>query len=383
MRNRLFLCSTLAACFFVSYAHTLVWAQAPIRPGQPYAEATKCADPNVLFCEDFDYPSNLECNTSGVIPSIRWTNPGNVQQTNAGTYCYGLQINPAGNYPPQPAGSPAGGYVWTANWDPQKGPQGSGATLALLRMPGQNYANGTPPATDLYFRFQVYWTPNYAWPGDPRGDKYNWGVAWPIVDNKILYIFPPEGIASPTDASYDAGLHTQSGIYDPVQNARFADALAVRVGDASDGYKHFPMDSDALTNPRHMEYGPFQSLTLRNPDDQPIFGRIFRFNTDKWYTIEMRYKLSSAPGRKDGIVEVWIDGTKIYSANDLATCGGGLGGCEGIGAINVLAYHNVADNTTWNGQQVVDNLIVSRSYIGPGAFTKSPPAPPTNLAITR
>ena len=129
--------------------------------------------------------------------------------------------------------------------------------------------------------------------------------------------------------------------------------------------------------PNHYEYAPYQSLTLRNPGDTPILGRIFRFDTNRWYTLEYRYKLSSSAGTNDGIVEVWVDGSKVYSANDLITCGDGLGDCSGIGAINVDAYHNSNDPTVWNGQQIIDNLIISRSYIGV-PFT-SPPTTTLNL----
>lgn len=231
-------------------------------------------------------------------------------------------------------------------------------------------------------RFQLYWTSNYAWPGDPKTDKY--GYRSTCIDNKILFIFPPEGLGSPASASYDAGPLTACGVWDNINNARFADALVFRVGDAGDNYKSFPMDSDATNNPQHMEYAPFQSLTLRSPNDTPIFGKIFRFNVDQWYTLEFRYNLSSS-GEKNGTVEAWINGTKIYSASDLATCtnAGQYGDCSGLGALIITAYHNSMDTTAWNGQQVIDNLIISASYIGPpdGSTNPSLIAPPGNLHI--
>jgi hypothetical protein len=122
---------------------------------------------------------------------------------------------------------------------------------------------------------------------------------------------------------------------------------------------------------------------LRNPNDRPLPGRIFRFNTNRWYTIELHYKLGDAPGVLNGTVEVWIDGIRIYSGSDLATLGFGLGESDpGLGAIFIGAYLHAADNTVWDGQLVVDNFVVSRSYIGPpvgGGTTPPPPdtAPPT------
>ena len=336
---------------------------APLRAGQPYAEATKCANPNVIFCEDFNYSQNFSCTGSYPFNDM-WLNPGLAVQSMSFNYgCDGRRINLATTYPAKPDGAKPSGTqpdsVWAANWDPTKGAQSNGATWGHMRLSGQNYANGTAPAKELYFRFQAYWTPNYTWPGDPKVDKYGYGV-YPCYDNKILYLFSPEGAGSPTDAGYDAGFATGCGTYEPSQNARFADALQVKFGNGSG--PSFPMDSFSNT---HMEYAPFQSLTLRDPHDQPIFGRIFRFDTNRWYTLELRYKLSSSPGVKDGVIEVWIDGNKIYSANDLATCASGLGNCNEIGSIFLGDYHNGSDPTVWNGQQVIDNLIVSRSYIGP------------------
>ncbi|MFB3819286.1 MAG: LamG-like jellyroll fold domain-containing protein [Candidatus Methylomirabilales bacterium] len=356
-------------------------AQAPLRAGQPYAEAALCARPDVLFCEDFDYPENFIY--TGVIENYNstWRNPG--LTTGTFGYVYGLEgrrIALATAYPAQPAGSPAGGSVWVANWDATKGATGNGATWGRLREAGRNYANGAPPAKEVHIRFQYYVTPDYAWPGDPRSDTYAFGSSSYPVDNKILYLFPPEGVENPTGAAYDAGLFT-TVVYDPTTNSRFTDALAVRYGDASDNYKHFPMDWDAAYNPSHMEYGPFQSLALRNPGDTPRLGRIFRLDTNRWYTIELRYKLGSGPGVRDGAVEVWIDGSKVYSAFDLATCGGGLGDCSGIGALYLGAYHNGADTTRWDGQQVVDNLVIATSYIGPPGGAASP-SPPTTAALT-
>ncbi len=374
-------------CFLLFSSRS--YAAAPQRSGQPYAESICSTDQNVIFCEDFNYPQNLSYTTQFSIDYSDWINPGFVGGVSRNqVYGFGRQINPVGSYPAQPAGSPSGGYVWAANWDATKGIIGNGNSNGKLRLPGGSYVNGLSPATDFYIRFQVYWTSNWAWPGDPKTDKYNHS-AYPCVDNKIFFIYPPEGLDQPTNASYDAGPLTGCGAaYDPINNARFADALTFRVGTSSDNYKSFPMDVDAGNNPQHMEYAPYQSLTLRDPNDQPILGRVFRFNTNRWYSLEFRYKLSSS-GQKNGTIEAWIDGTKIYSASDLETCAISqpYGDCTGLGAFILVAYHNSQDVTKWNGQQVIDNLIISRSYIGPpavggGGSVATPPAGPSGLSIT-
>ena len=339
---------------------------APLRSGQPYAEATKCADPNVIFCEDFNYPADFFCASFIGNNDTRWINPGWAKEVTDYSHCQGRQINPVTNYLAQPAGSPSGGYVWASNWDSTLGTVGTGASQGQLRLPGGNYVNGSAPAQDFYVRFQVYWTPNWVWPGDPKLDKYDYGSN-PCIDNKIFFIYPAEGLDSPASASYDAGPFTSCGAYDPTDNARFADALTFRVGSSDDNYKFFPLCAVCSSSPKHYEYGPFQSLTLHNPNDQPIFGKIFRFNTGRWYTLEFHYKLSTS-GLQNGTVEGWVDGMKIYSANDLETCTNtAYGDCSGLGALILMAYHNSSDPTSWNGQQVFDNLIISRAYIGPPA----------------
>jgi hypothetical protein len=357
-------------------------AAAPARSGQPYAESICNTDPNILFCEDFNYPQNFVCTLPVGLLNHRWINPGWAQESTDFVYCGGRQINPSTNYPAKPqgamAGSAGGDYVWTANWDPTKGTVGSSASYGKLRLPGGNYVNGLSPATDIYIRFQIYFTSNWAWPGDPKTDKYAFSSG-NCIDNKFLFIYPPEGLDQPTNASYDAGPYTNCMTYDPVNNAKFGDALAFRVGTNSDNYKQFPLCTVCSSHPAHNEYAPYQSLTFRNPHDQTIFGRVFRFDTNRWYSLEFRYKFGSSSGAQDGTIEAWIDGTKIYSGNDLETCTASppYGDCSGVGAMILMAYHNAMDPTAWNGQQVIDNLIVSKSYIGPPGGAVTPPASPT------
>jgi hypothetical protein len=381
---------------FGSLVGGLAWAQAPLRANQPYAEAAKCADPNVIFCEDFNYPGNFSfVPTAGTsYGTATWINPASVLQSSDFTYgAEGRRINPASSYSAKPGGNLASGnqtdHVWVANWDSTKGSVGNATSWAILRNAGGNYVNGQAPLTDFYIRFQFYVTQNYVFPGEPKPDPYNFGTPWPVVDNKILFFYPVGGQTSPTGASYDAGfVNTMS--YVGSQNARYTDSLLVRVGNASDNYKMFPNCWYCSSNPTHTEY-TFQNPTvLSNPHDTPVAwngssGKLFRFDRNKWYTLEMRYKLSNPSGAKNGVVEVWVDGTKIYSASDLETCAQAeVGDCSGLGAIDIVAYHNGADKTVWNGQQVIDNLIVSRSYIGPpdgGSVAVNPPATPGGLVV--
>ena len=362
-----------SCCFLLCVGTCLtLFGRAPQRSGQPYAEKRLCVDNlDVIFCEDFDYPENFNCTLPVGNGNHRWRNAGWAEEVSDYVWCGGRQINPATDYPQSP-GLPHEGHVWVANWDPSKGDQGDGASWGkLLRDGGATYANGSPRARDLYVRMQIYWTPDYAWPGDPKTQVYGFSSG-DCIDNKILFLYPSEGIANPTNASFDAGPFTACGVYDAANNAAFADALAFRVGDVSDNYKSAPLCGHCQSIDQFESYGPFESLALRNPSQKPTLGRVFRFNTGRWYTFEFRYKLSDA-GQPNGLIEAWIDGTKIYHLANLPTCGSGLGDCSGIGALYLGAYHNGIDPTTWDGQQVVDNLVISRAYIGPPNEVVDPP----------
>ena len=389
MYKPIFLLSLAAVSWFNFGLASDAQAAAPSRVNQPYAESKCNTDPNIIFCEDFNDPSNFSfVQTCGAgCGTAVWNNPGLTKTTFDFSYgTGGRQINPATDYPPKPSGAmPSGGqldHVWVGNWDPTKGVQSNGATWGRLRESGGNYVNGTTPATDFYLRFQFYVTPNYAWPGDPKTDKYNYGAANP-VDNKIVFIYPPEGTGNPTGASYDAGLYTNSSVWDPNNNARFSDAIAIRYGTAQD-FQYLPMCPGCSNFPNYYEYAPFQSLILRNPNDSKLLGRVFRLNTGRWYTFELHYKLSST-NQPNGKIELWVDGSLIYSQNNVTTCGSAESGdCSGLGGIFVGAYHNGIDKTVWNGQQIIDNLIVSRAYIGPpggGGGDTTPPAAPSGLIV--
>ncbi len=365
---------------------------------QPYAEATLCATGAVILCEDFNYPQDITYDGVGQHNCCHFYNPGVAVDAYGFKQWASLFIKPLTDYSTNKTGGsmPSGSQpdnVWVGNWDASKGPQGGGNLWATVRQPGQNYLSGHTPAQarDIYYRFQIYFTPNFQWPGDPKLDTYNYSGKVQCYDTKILYIYPPGSEYNPTGAHYDAGAHTQCGVYDATTNTRFADALAFRYGNVSGNYKFFPLCANCAPYNNYQNYGPFQSLTLRNPHDQPLFKRAFRFDTGKWYTLEFRYRISSTDNVADGAIEAWIDGTKIYSELNLETCGSGsVGKCDPLGELYLGAYHNGNDgppsNNPWNGQMVIDNLVISTAYIGPpggqgGGGDTTPPATPTGLRL--
>lgn len=375
--------ATLLGLSFSWEMPVTVEAAAPQRTGQPYAEATLCARADVILCEDFNYPQNFS-SVEKFVGNFwdTWTNPAVVKQTQefqAGGQS--RQINLATTYG-KPALLPSGAqpdYAWAANWDATKGNTGHGATQGVMRNPGGSYANGMAPAKKLHFRFRLYWTPNYAWPGiTPIPSRPGYSFCCNAVDNKILFVYPPECVGC-TAASYDAGLYTHSGMFDG--SSAFSDAASFRTGTPAVNYPWTPLGKE---NGAHGEYGPFASITAVDPHETPTLGKVFRFDRNRWYTVEFSYALSTQD-KADGAIELWVDGVKVYDLGGLLTCGSAQSGdCSGIGAINLLAYHNMLDGTAWNGQQVVDDLVIATSYIGPsttGSTSTPPPPAPTNLQV--
>jgi hypothetical protein len=359
--------------FLVLLDITSVNAVAPPRPGQPYAESICSTDPNIILCEDFNYSTNF---------GGTWNNPGLKTQRSAnGTGA--ISISPVSNYPAQPSGSPAGGFVKRINVA-----NGEGETAGCLwgdcerstddNPTGKTYANGTPISNDLYVRFQVLFSTDYKWPS---------------FDNKIFFMWPQYYVDKPS-AQIDAGMFFSNGTFCPTINRNFNDALSFRVGDNSGSFKLYPADANSGGFNEHPEYcmgegygnnSPSVSTTTP-PNDTPFPGTLFRFQKGKWYTIEFRYKLSS-PGIENGTIEAWVNGVKVYSDNDLATCGSGPSSrCAAINEISQYCWYNsFQEGGGLQGYCAVDNLIISKAYIGPpssgGTVTSSVPVAPSNLSI--
>lgn len=392
--------------------------------GLEYPESICNTDPNVIMCEPFNMPNVVGCTGNCSPGTTHWYNPACVEDTFGFTYSAGLSHELASAHPAKPQGAmPSGAIpdsVWRTDWgDWVGGPSsqdafdGHAATNCILRRPGGAYVNGFQPVAGqrIHIRMQHYFDADYVWSGgqgrtnkpDHYGFAYD-GINGNCVDTKILAMYGPvNGTAfDPTNMGYDANLSTQCGGFrtNAEQGAtgtnggfRFADALQVRFGTVSCEFKAFPfVSADFSGTPgcaRHGEYKYANITTFgADPNETPSActvqyncenPRIFRFNRGVWYTIEVAYIMPSTTGGADGGIEVWIDGTRIYSVNDLATCGSGgiASDCLGVGILSLLNYHNTNvdgtgtsscgrwDCTPWRGGTVIDNLIMSTSYIGP------------------
>jgi hypothetical protein len=355
--------------FALFISGTQVQAAAPARAGQPYAESICATDPNIILCEDFTYPANFPCSGN----NGSWINPALKSVPDpATTTCAGRQIDSVSNYPLQPAGSPNGGYLKRSNVA-----NGEGMIVGCLwgdclretadNPTGAQYKNGSPLSNDLYIRFQIFFSTDYKWPS---------------FDNKLFFLWPNRYVDKPS-ANIDAGL-TVAGQSSACNGTYVNDAMAFRVGDNSCSFKVYPADNSGSCHPEHQEYCNGRGFgnnspgvsTITPPDDALYPGTLFRFRKGKWYTVEFRYKLSS-PGVQNGTIEAWINGTKVYSDSDLATCGSGNGSCAAVDEIVQMFWYNAfQEGGGLQGYGLVDNIVISKSYIGPPGATTLPPAPP-------
>jgi len=365
------------------------FAVAPPRPNQPYAESRCNTDPNIIFCEDFDYPQNIICTPGAFSGSafFTWINPGltsapgNWGNGGGGIYCQSASIEATSNFAAQPAGSPTGGFLKKSNVAQDVGASSYVACIwgtcnTSIDATG-NYANGSPPTKDLYFRLQLYQSADFTWP--------------PVTGDKILFLYPDK-FTSRTEANFDDGLSFGAGTFCRNSGLNFPDAINVMTS-GGPNYFQFPTRGEP-DRFGHQEYCTGQGFgnnsgnvtTSWPPNDTPAPGRLFRFNKGTWYTVEMRFKLSD-PGVANGTVELWINGTKIYSASDLTLCQNrsGEGSCAAVSQLFLSSWLNpfsdVGVGGCCTGYTLVDNFIISKAYIGPpggGTPPSPPPTPPSS-----
>jgi hypothetical protein len=109
-------------------------------------------------------------------------------------------------------------------------------------------------------------------------------------------------------------------------------------------------------------------------DMQGKYGSIWTWDRDRlgylqnnrWYAVEQYVKLNS-PGRNDGIVRAWIDGKPAFEKTDVR-----------MRDINDLKIEMVWLNVYQGGTKpapsddhlYIDNVVISRSYIGPAVTRK-------------
>ncbi len=306
-------------------------AAAPARP-KPYNETLCSQNPDVFFCEDFEgedlvnYGGN-NCNTTWGNPAIQ---EKDICWAGGGSHQYNNPVIP---------GFTTSNRVWRVaksqgfvdvNTGIQTGT--GGGTIAGWLKP-EILGTGTK---EWFTRIQVYFSSTHTWPSD--------------YDFKMFFALPRTFI-DPPSAAYEAGIYfhqdfwcSGSGNHNDVPIVRY-----------SSNFRQFPYQN---------EYCP--PLT---PGVAPNGTQAPRFQKGRWYTLEYHVKLAAD---NSGIVELWVDGIKAFSSNRV-TC---HNGCPDMGYIMIMGWMNSADAQT--GHYEIDNVVMSRKYIGvPGGVSPTPMPTPT------
>jgi hypothetical protein len=338
IRRGLIGCAAASLLAFVFAAPLLVMststeAAAPSR-ARSYTEQICSSNPNVFFCEDFEgqdidnFGSN-NCSTT-------WGNPAIAEKDIcwAGGGSYQVNTN-------QISGFPGGNRVWRVS-------KSQGFTDVVT---GRNTGTGAGTlagwlnpailgsgAQEWYTRIQVWFSQDHVWPAD--------------YDFKMFFALP-RSFVDPPSAAYETGMYFHQDFWCP--NSNYNDVPVIRY---SSSFRQFPYQN---------EYCP--PLAVGAPANGTQAPRIAK---GRWYTFEYHVKLSSS---NTGILEFWVDGVRAYSTNR-ATC---HNGCSDMGYIMIMGWMNSVDQQ--RGYYEIDNIVMSRSYIGPPTGGTSSPSPSTPTAL--
>ncbi|MBN1672283.1 MAG: hypothetical protein JXR37_14685 [Kiritimatiellae bacterium] len=322
-------------------------AGAPAR-AVPYAEAIARDDPAVFFCEDFEGGDLSLDGTIGDSPNKYWRNPALVRTELYWAVGGSHQLSTI----PIPGFDSARNRVWRVTKSQ------SFIDIVTGRNPGRgsgSLGGWLDPAIlgsgarEWYVRCQVYFHETHSWPTD--------------YDFKVFFALPREFPDMPS-AVYETGIFFHQDFACPVNGSWVSaggNTPMIRYGPAYDAY------------PPLGELCPW--LEIGAPADGLHMPR---FAKGRWYTLEYHLKLSSSPGTANGLLELWVDGNLAYSRRNIDTC---RNGCPDMGFVMIMGWMNPADPQT--GYYEIDNVIMSRAYIGPPTHgDASAPAPPTGLKIT-
>jgi hypothetical protein len=355
LKSRKIFVNLLCTALLVLVSLLYVEAGAPPR-AKPYKESICNTNPDVFFCEDFEGEDILNYgNPDGSATcDSRWYNPAlgqNEDPSQPANFCWGGGGSYQINTRPIP-GFAAQNRVWRI----AKSQGYTDVVTGINTGTGDGSISGWLKPTLLgtgarewYARIQVYFHPTHSWPAD--------------YDYKTFYALPRDFVDAPS-AVYETGMTFHEDFWCGGETG-IPDVPMIRY---SNNFQVFP-------SPKYDGFSPW--CPPLNPGQDPDGVHAPRFVKDRWYTMEYHYKLSSSPTSNDGILELWVDGKKAYSTTR-NTC---AAGCPNMGFIYILGFMNPRDPQT--GYAEIDNVIISRRYIGPPGGSAppdtTPPAPPTNL----
>ena len=111
--------------------------------------------------------------------------------------------------------------------------------------------------------------------------------------------------------------------------------------------------------------GSGQGWQVWNPNYFWAYGtkdgeRSSMIRRERWYCIELHIKAATGHGKKDGMVELWLDGKSVFSRKDVNNDQGSLSKARLRGGIH---DH---DRPVLGSRMYIDNVVVdTKAYIGP------------------
>lgn len=285
-----------------------------------YVESICRTDPNVFFCEDFEDESTAptptgrfgDCNSGGG----RWNNPGLADSHS----CFngGSRISPTIAIP----GFTGTNRVWSLPVQ-----VGSSTLEGYLKRGGTGRAY-----TAYYIRYQFYYTSNVTFPGN--------------LDMKQFFTQPENFIDNPSADFQNGTMFHQDFFCSGVGN--FGDVMVLRRSNGVESGYQFPFSP----LPGQNQYCPPRAVGQAANNANAV-----RFQTNRWYTIEMHFILGSS----NGTARMWVDGNLAYSFSNVRTC---TSTCSaGMGYFFLTGYKG--NGESGGGSVQFDNIVMSTSPIGP------------------
>jgi type IX secretion system substrate protein len=160
-------------------------------------------------------------------------------------------------------------------------------------------------------------------------------------------------------------------------NSNWAQAMIAHLWSDSEG--HLLLDPassvDDNGNVTATKYNDFDNLHWLGykSGTTPIFLEEY---SDQWYCVEMHVKLND-PGESNGVQEFWIDGN-LEARRE---------GLNFVGTYTDYAINAVFFENYWNDgspklqERYFDNIVVSRSYIGPVDVTSTPDVETNDISV--
>lgn len=99
----------------------------------------------------------------------------------------------------------------------------------------------------------------------------------------------------------------------------------------------------------------------------------FNFIYNVWYSIEIHAKVNSSATQNDAILEMWVDGKKIFYLDNFRFYGPNNNVIPGIGTFEF--QHIYYERSNSDQPTYMDNIVIADRYIGPIGQQKALPTP--------